>query len=170
MAPAVRQIVLRGPAELSRELARSGIGQANADRLAGRAFSRLVRFSDLPLPTAECLAGEMRKAGGETLLLASSKNDPSLRDLLLCGCEKDLFQAGHLCLGAGHLPVDLAVELKRLLESWIHPPGFLEGRSCRLKLDRPLIMGILNVTPDSFYSDSRSFRHRKCPPTRTSAG
>ena len=30
-------------------------------------------------------------------------------------------------------------------------PPLLLGRSCRLSLDRPRIMGILNVTPDSFY-------------------
>ena len=29
-------------------------------------------------------------------------------------------------------------------------PEFLNGRTCRLELDRPRIMGILNVTPDSF--------------------
>jgi dihydropteroate synthase len=35
-------------------------------------------------------------------------------------------------------------------------PDFLEGRSCRLDLRRPLIMGILNVTPDSFFAGSRA--------------
>ncbi|MBE0500167.1 MAG: dihydropteroate synthase [Desulfuromonadales bacterium] len=30
-------------------------------------------------------------------------------------------------------------------------PPLLLGRNCRLNLDRPLMMGILNVTPDSFY-------------------
>lgn len=34
------------------------------------------------------------------------------------------------------------------------PPLFL-GRSCRLTLDRPLIMGVLNLTPDSFYDGGR---------------
>ena len=29
-------------------------------------------------------------------------------------------------------------------------PGYLKGRTCRLELDRPRIMGILNITPDSF--------------------
>lgn len=29
-------------------------------------------------------------------------------------------------------------------------PGYLQGRTCRIELDRPRIMGILNVTPDSF--------------------
>ena len=31
----------------------------------------------------------------------------------------------------------------------------LSGRRCVLSLERPLIMGVLNVTPDSFYADSR---------------
>ncbi|ABA88249.1 dihydropteroate synthase [Syntrophotalea carbinolica DSM 2380] len=35
-------------------------------------------------------------------------------------------------------------------------PTIMQGRSCRLDLQRPLIMGILNVTPDSFFSGSRA--------------
>jgi dihydropteroate synthase len=34
-------------------------------------------------------------------------------------------------------------------------PGYLAGRNCRLFLDRPLIMGVLNVTPDSFSDGGR---------------
>ena len=36
-------------------------------------------------------------------------------------------------------------------------PGYLLGRSCRISLDQPRIMGILNVTPDSF-SDGGDLR------------
>jgi dihydropteroate synthase len=35
-------------------------------------------------------------------------------------------------------------------------PGFWQGRNCRIELDRPRLMGILNVTPDSF-SDGGQF-------------
>jgi len=35
-------------------------------------------------------------------------------------------------------------------------PLTLQGRSCRLDMRRPIIMGILNVTPDSFFSGSRA--------------
>lgn len=35
-------------------------------------------------------------------------------------------------------------------------PLSMQGRSCTLDLRRPLIMGILNVTPDSFFSGSRA--------------
>lgn len=34
-------------------------------------------------------------------------------------------------------------------------PPLLFGRSCQLRLDRPHIMGILNLTPDSFYDGGR---------------
>lgn len=37
------------------------------------------------------------------------------------------------------------------------PSQFLEGRVCRLDLDRPLIMGALNITPDSFFDGGRYF-------------
>ena len=36
-------------------------------------------------------------------------------------------------------------------------PGYLLGRTCRITLDRPRIMGVLNVTPDSF-SDGGEIR------------
>lgn len=35
------------------------------------------------------------------------------------------------------------------------PAPLLAGRSCRLLLDRPHIMGVINVTPDSFYDGGR---------------
>lgn len=34
-------------------------------------------------------------------------------------------------------------------------PGFLLGRRCRIELDRPRLMGVLNVTPDSFSDGGR---------------
>jgi len=36
-------------------------------------------------------------------------------------------------------------------------PGFWCGRNCRIELDRPRLMGILNVTPDSFSDGGRFF-------------
>jgi dihydropteroate synthase len=34
-------------------------------------------------------------------------------------------------------------------------PGYLLGRSCRIELDRPRMMGVINVTPDSFSDGGR---------------
>ena len=41
-----------------------------------------------------------------------------------------------------------------VLQTGLPPgPGFLLGGRCRIELDRPRLMGILNVTPDSFSGD-----------------
>ncbi|TLM66404.1 MAG: dihydropteroate synthase [Deltaproteobacteria bacterium] len=34
-------------------------------------------------------------------------------------------------------------------------PGYLLGRRCRIELDRPRLMGVLNITPDSFSDGGR---------------
>ncbi len=44
----------------------------------------------------------------------------------------------------------LAQSLSLLLDRSEHPATYLRGRTCTLDLSRPRIMGILNVTPDSF--------------------
>ena len=44
-----------------------------------------------------------------------------------------------------------------VVETGLPPgPGYLLGRTCRIELDRPRLMGVLNVTPDSF-SDGGCF-------------
>ena len=43
-----------------------------------------------------------------------------------------------------------------VLQTGLPPgPGFLLGRNCRIELDRPRLMGVLNVTPDSFSDGGR---------------
>lgn len=43
-----------------------------------------------------------------------------------------------------------------VLQTGLPPgPGFLLGRSCRIELDRPRLMGVLNITPDSFSDGGR---------------
>jgi len=43
-----------------------------------------------------------------------------------------------------------------VLQTGLPPgPGYLLGRSCRIELDRPRLMGVLNITPDSFSDGGR---------------
>ncbi len=58
----------------------------------------------------------------------------------------------------GRLPGKLSTELNRALDVSALRPRQITGRSRLLRLDRPGVMGILNVTPDSFYAESRQWR------------
>jgi dihydropteroate synthase len=152
---AMRLIALSGPDDLRRELERCGVSAEAAGQLADRVFTRLVRISDVPREWTERLADAARGIGCEILSTEGVSGTAEVRDLWLCGTDRTLQQLSLAGSQSGFLPADLAAGLSRLAESLVGPPGFLDGRFCRLHLDRPLIMGVLNVTPDSFYPDSR---------------
>jgi dihydropteroate synthase len=151
----MRLIALSGPDELRRELECCGVSAEASERLANRVFTRLVKISDVPVEWTERLVDAARGVGCEILSTESVSGTAEVRDLWLCGTDRALQKFSFAGTQSGFLPADLAAGLNRLTESLARPPGFLDGRFCRLHLDRPLIMGVLNVTPDSFYSDSR---------------
>ncbi len=155
MTAGMRLIALSGPNDLRRELEGCGASAEAAGQLANRVFPRLVKISDVPVELTARLTGAAHGVGCETLSTESVSGEAGMLDLWLCGTDRALRQLSLVVSQSGFLPVDLAAGLSRLTESLARPPGFLDGRFCRLNLDRPLIMGVLNVTPDSFYSDSR---------------
>jgi dihydropteroate synthase len=55
----------------------------------------------------------------------------------------------------------LAAELSNLLDQLETPPRSLAGRTRCLTLDRPRIMGVVNVTPDSFSDGGRFFSRER---------
>jgi dihydropteroate synthase len=151
----MRLVVLSGPDELRRELQRCSVSAEAAARLASRVYTRLVKISDVPVELTARLVEAARSIGCETLATESVSGTAGAKDLWLCGTDRALQQLSLAGGQSGFLPTDLADGLSRLIEFVASPPDFLDGRFCRLHLDRPLIMGVLNVTPDSFYSDSR---------------
>jgi dihydropteroate synthase len=77
-------------------------------------------------------------------------------DVILIGTDKQLLK---LCNKLAPQPFGLpalAAELIRILSHAVHPPQSWKTALRDLPLTRPLIMGILNVTPDSF-SDGNLF-------------
>jgi dihydropteroate synthase len=151
----MRLISLAGPDDLCRELERGGVSAVAAGSLANRVFPRLVKVSDLPVAWVEPLSAAVRRAGGEAVAAQSASGAIGRQDLWLCCTDQALRQMCFTGPQPKALPAALTAELRRLAESLAPSADFLDGRFGRLHLDRPLIMGVLNVTPDSFYPDSR---------------
>lgn len=138
------------------ELQGIGVDPAGAGRMASKMVRRLVRIPAVPCRAANILKQEMLALGGDAAVARGSVacSVPST-DVILIGSLKKMRQ---LCDRLPHQPfglADLAGELIRLLERIDHPPTFLLGLNCRLDLTLPRIMGILNVTPDSFSDGGR---------------
>lgn len=138
------------------ELTRVGADPAGVRRMTGKMMRRLVKLSRVPCRAANILKQEMLALGGDAAVARGSVACAVPEtDVILIGSLKKL-----RCL-CERLPcqpfglAELAVELSALLHDLEQPPQVLEGRDCRLDLDRPRIMGILNVTPDSFSDGGR---------------
>ncbi len=134
-----------------KELAAVGVDPAGARRMAGKMIRHLVKLRAVPCRAANILKQEMLALGGDAAVARGSVAcQVPATDVILIGSRKKMHQ---LCERLPHQPFGLArlaKELEQLLEHAAHPPRQLLGRQCRLDLSRPNIMGILNVTPDSF--------------------
>jgi len=153
-----RLLSIEDEAGARRAILAIGSDPAGAERMAAKMVRRLVHLTGVPCRVANILKQEMLALGGDAAVARGTVacSVPST-DVILIGSLKKIRQLGQRL---GHQPFGLpalALELERLLSALDLPPTVLLGRSCRLELDRPRIMGILNVTPDSF-SDGGRFR------------
>lgn len=133
-----------------RELMRLGIDPSEAAEAAAGLDRRMVRLDAVPWRVAVRLREELRGFGGEALFAVGASGAvilvaSTLQLRLLCG---RLEGAGN---GLGETASHIAALLHRLEQS----PRRLVGRSCTISLDRPRIMGVLNVTPNSFSDGGR---------------
>lgn len=152
MAFAPRLLWLETEDELCQEFLGIGAEAAEAAHCAAIAERRLVRLADVPARLVAQLRQEMRTLGGEVVAADSS---PAATDVILVGSPQTLALLSERLVGTADGATGLAEALTVLLRNLARPPRFLSGRSCQLSLDRPLIMGILNVTPDSFSDGGR---------------
>ncbi|BCR04092.1 hypothetical protein DESUT3_11610 [Desulfuromonas versatilis] len=157
MAHPPRLLWVESEIDIRRELLAVGMDAGGADRLAREAGSRMLKLSGVPCEALASLKEEFAALGGRM---------GAARGGMVCAvAESDVILSGSLaCLGdfsrklASGNPAlaDIGARIGSLLEVLEHPPRVLRGRTCQLELNRPLIMGILNVTPDSF-SDGGAF-------------
>jgi dihydropteroate synthase len=135
---------------LGRRLASAGFSVAEAGMQLPGVFPCLAIVSDLPTADATSLAESLTRLGGIGLIQSRSSN-ASRSSIALIGSPFILKSL----VSAEQVSPPMAAEMLRQLESQPQPPPQLLGRGCSLSLDQPRIMGVLNVTPDSFYAGSR---------------
>jgi len=150
LAVSIQSFASFGVDELCRRLVDAGFSVVEAQAQLSGVCPRLVVVSNLPAAEAELLAEILPKLGGVALV----KSHGSAAD---CCCLALIGSSTTFKSLACYEPLNpiLAAELTHQLVMGSPMPVQLVGRRCTLVLDRPLIMGVLNVTPDSFYAGSR---------------
>lgn len=156
MGFAPRLLWVENEAAAGQVLQALGTDPAGSGDLAGEMVRRLVHLSAVPCRAANVLRQEMLGLGGDAALARGTvAGSIPITDLVLIGSLKQLRR---LCDRLPQQPFglpELATELVVLLAAIDHQPRKLHGRNCCLVLDRPRIMGVLNLTPDSFSDGGR---------------
>jgi len=154
-----RVLHIATPLDAEQELRLIHVDPVGIAMMAAKMLTRCVKLTGLQCRQANILKQEMLALGGDAAVARGTVAcSIDSTDVILIGTDKQLHTlCGKLAPQPFGLPA-LAAELKKVLLSAAQRPRFWRTRQGELSLERPLIMGILNVTPDSFsdgnlYSD-----------------
>ncbi len=152
--PRVRVFEAHSLLQLKDEMRRIGVDPYGIKLMGPKGLSRIVKISALPTFAANLLKQEMLSLGGDVALMrAALTGGTRLTDCLVIAT---LTQLSRLREKLRRQPFGLG----KLGDAIVRAVGnFDRDRFCvdaagrRIVLSRPLVMGILNVTPDSFSGD-----------------
>lgn len=147
------------------EEARMALKQIGSDpggvaHMAGKGLGRGIKLEQVPLRVAHILKQEMLSVGGDAAVHRDVIiNNVAATDVLLLGTVSQLERLTSKVLAQPFGLNKLGHALKQLLKDLEPPPiRLLNCRGRKLKLgERTLVMGILNITPDSFSDGGRYF-------------
>lgn len=152
----IRPLILRSTAEARRELERIGVDPAGIARMLPKLELLPILVPNLRAAAANILKQELLSLGGDAAVARGTVAcSIDTTDVLLIGSRKQLTG---LCDKLAQQPfglATLALQLRELLATIAVPPASWRLARRELSLQRPLIMGILNVTPDSFSDGGR---------------
>ena len=153
----IRSLCLTSPAEAHKELARIGVDPAGISRMLTKLEHHALLLPRIKPAAANILKQEMLSLGGDAAVARGTVAcSVDATDVLLIGTYKQLSSLCSKLEGQPFGLAQLAPELASLLHKIHQPPAYWQTSRRKLALDRPLIMGILNITPDSF-SDGGCF-------------
>ncbi len=155
-----RALAISTPEQARFELERIGADPAGVTMMAGKMFTRCLRVNSLQCRQANILKQEMLAIGGDAAVARGTVACSIDRtDTILIGTDKQLrLLCGKLLAQPFGLPA-LASTLTKLLDDISRPSGKWCTPRREFSLQRPLIMGILNLTPDSFSDGGRHNNH-----------
>ncbi|SJZ76715.1 Dihydropteroate synthase [Trichlorobacter thiogenes] len=147
----IRALCLISPAAAQKELERIGVDPAGINHMLPKLEQHALLVPQVRAAAANILKQEMLSLGGDAAVARGTVAcSVSSTDVLLIGTRKQLLTLCNKLTGQPFGLKTLASQLALFLKTVQQPPTIWQTSRRQLSLERPLIMGILNVTPDSF--------------------
>ena len=147
----VRALSLASPAAAQKELERIGVDPAGITHMLPKLEQHALLVPQVRAAAANILKQEMLSLGGDAAVARGTVAcSVSSTDVLLIGTRKQLLLLCSKLAGQPFGLKALALEIAAVLKTVQQPPVCWQTSRRQLSLERPLVMGILNVTPDSF--------------------
>jgi len=151
-----RALHIASPLDAERELRTINVDSGGIAMMATKMLTRCIKLHGLQCRQANILKQEMLALGGDAAVARGTVAcSIDTTDVILIGTDKQLRK---LCNKLAPQPFGLpalAMELSAVLAHTSSVPAVWRTARRNLQLTRPLIMGILNVTPDSFSDGAR---------------
>jgi dihydropteroate synthase len=156
----LRVVLVSEPADARRELEEIGVDPGGIGIMTTKAIHRLIKVKNLRSKAAVILKQEMLSRGGEAAIHRDAGDmERETTDVLLMGTKR---QYTELCRKLKMQPFglrQLAEEIEVVLDNY--EAQAVRTLSCRGRTltlgERTIVMGILNVTPDSFSDGGKFF-------------
>ncbi|HZK53789.1 MAG TPA: dihydropteroate synthase [Desulfosporosinus sp.] len=156
----IRWVTLDSLEEAKMALTQIGSDPAGIAHTAGKAIGRGIKLEQVPLWVAHILKQEMLSVGGDAAVHRNVIiNKIEATDVMLLGTVRQLGKLASKILAQPFGLKKVGHDLKQLLAT-LEPQKtrILKCRGKELELGhRTLVMGILNVTPDSFSDGGRYY-------------
>jgi dihydropteroate synthase len=152
----IRLLSLKTPCQARTELERIGVDPAGIGLMLPKLDSMQILVPNVRPAAANILKQEMLSLGGDAAVARGTVAcSIEQTDLLLLGTAKQIQGLIEKLKKQPFGLSKLAEQLLKLLASVNSPPAVWQTARRTLSLERPLIMGILNITPDSFSDGGR---------------
>jgi dihydropteroate synthase len=153
-----RLLAVPTPELAARELRRIGVDSGGIAQMVPKMRTLCIQFSQLECRQANILKQEMLSLGGDAAVARGTVACSIDRtDCILIGTVKQLSRLSRKLKAQPFGLPQLGGELELLLARQVKLPTEWKTSRRSLSLQRPLIMGILNITPDSFSDGGRCY-------------
>ncbi len=158
----IRPLHLKDQTAARQVLERIGVDPGGISQMLPKLQHHTLLLNQVRAAAANIIKQEMLSIGGDAAVTRGTVSCAvSHTDLLLMGTRKQLTRLCSKLVGQPFGLKALSVQLTDFLQSSATTQQQWQIKNQTLQLKRPLIMGILNITPDSFSDGGRFATHQQ---------